>query len=370
MHACSLLPEAVDATGEGADESLELKHREVGRDLGIRSACLRDEEVDMEAVLGCLQPGEQVALRLREVVHESDEFHLDGLFLGVLRGPRHRFDEVVGVKDELCFLAPDEEVASERGVIGGSSGEGKQFAIIIKRIAGSTETSAFLFALNDDDGIRHAGDDAVTLEEVRRERSRALRIFGDESSVLHGGIGFAEMLIRVHQVQAVGEDHDGRHAELESGSMRRYIDAIGTSGNDSKGIELRGEVAHEVTGEFLSAFGRPSSADDSDDMSAHRRDIPLHEQLCGLVKTLPETIRIFLIVRPPNADGILHFYLSIGEVDLNAIAQVAGISEPRNDIFLLVQHRIHRRAPKGDVRAVAQCPSHTFNSLRRSDGAA
>ena len=56
-------------------------------------------------------------------------------------------------------------------------------------------------------------------------------------------------------------------------------------------------------------------------------------------------------------------------MDLDSVTEVTGIAQARYDILLLVQHRIDRCAPEGDIVAIVQHLTHIIDRLRRSDGA-
>ena len=365
-----LLYKTIKAARKGANETLELEHHKVRRNLRIGSLGLLNKEVDMESVFGLLEPLEQVSLGFGKVIHQVYELHLYGLFLGVFGTPVHRLDEFGGIMDKLGFIAADKEVTTYRCLVRRSARKSEQFAIIIQGTTGGTEASAFDFALHNYYRICQAGYDTVALEEIAGKGLRSLRVFGDEPAILHRRVRFVDMLIRVHLIQTVSEHHDGRYTVLNGGSMGGDIDAVRPAGDDRDGLQLSRQIAHQGIRQFASAFGSMARTYDSYDMALHRRDIPFDVELSRLIVTLPQTVRIVLIVRLPNADGIRHDLTAVGQMHLDTITEVTCIAQTGNDIFLVVEDGVDRGAPQRDIGTIVQFATHVVDGLRRSDGAA
>ena len=219
--------------------------------------------------------------------------------------PVHRCDEVIGGVDELGFVGTDEVVTTYGRSVRGTTGEGKEVAIIIGCHSCRNEATAFFPGLDNDHGIGETGDDAVTLQEIGCEGFGAGRKLGKQTSVGEGRDCIGTMVDRIDTIETMRRDDEGRDTDLDSRTMSGDVNAVGTTTDDGDGVQPIGEITNKPVGEFFSSLRRTPRTNDGYDVSFGGVDVAFAIKDDGFVGALTKAVRIVVIGKRPDTDAVL-----------------------------------------------------------------
>ena len=73
------------------------------------------------------------------------------------------------------------------------------------------------------------------------------------------------------------------------------------------------------------------------------------------------------VTKTAGMKDMIVLLITVREMDLNSVTQIACIAQTGNNIFLFVQNRVNRSAPQGHIRTIVERLTQRLNCLWRTD---
>ena len=214
------------------------------------------------------------------------------------RHPEHR--QHVGGGERGRGARAQQPVGSRGQAREDGAGDGHHLAPLVEREPRRDQGAGALVRLDHDDDVREAGDQAVALREVMRQRRAPRRVLGDERAGRGDLLGEGGVLPGVDPVGAGAPHRDGRPAGGERAAVGGGIDAARHPGDD--GDAGRRQLTAEVLRDLAAVGGGAPRADDR--RRRHRRHGAAHEDAERRVAEHREARRVRGVVGgdPPPAE--------------------------------------------------------------------
>lgn len=164
----------------------------------------------------------------------------------------------------MGFASGDKCVAACTVRIGDATGNGHDFAVVVRSKACCDEAAAVGCTLHHNGGVGESRDDAVASHEIDFFDMGAREMLCQESALSGHLCRALTMRWRVNLVQSVRQHADGLHACCQARAVGVDVCAVGQSADDDAAWRKAGNAFHQSLAERLPVGCNLARADDGD----------------------------------------------------------------------------------------------------------